>query len=494
MSTALDRAIASGIALGDAIGSPAEDYLKQQKKEDFEKAQQDLRFQQAIQELALRDPDLAASLTQIQPGQTVDDQKSVKPLALTPDQQNAFNKGSAVPEVKTQEIGGFAYDPAAYRSLKLKAFADQQDIANQKYAALDDAKLKTGFFEPNSGKFIQKVGDQLVYRDIPKYVEPQATQGAQGVFGQPVDTSLGSTSLQYPQDSKAQATSAIGDQEPTSLSGILDKKLANQKAIQDAITQRQIDAQNRAFVHSDEQLNRRFDQQNEVLKGKGEKDSIDPDALHGDIQDVLEGRNSVAAIKQTMGRSNISAKYMAQVRKGIREADPNFDFAASDAGAKSLSTPFYQKSITAINAIEPNLDAIKQLSSQVDRIGVKGVDNLIQKAGIQFGNKKISNFHEARQLLADEVGVALGQGGVSDMKLQLGLDLLDPSVSDDVFASNVDTIGHFLENRKKALQGLRYKSSTVGDKQIPSASTTEPQGGGSSSLSLDDFKKKHGLK
>lgn len=181
----------------------------------------------------------------------------------------------------------------------------------------------------------------------------------------------------------------------------------------------------------------------------------------GDVTDVLSGRNTLYNIRQTMGRTNTAAAYMQQMRDSIRSIDPNFDFIASDAGGKFVSSTFYQRAISAITSVEPNIDTAVQLSDQVSRLGVAGVDKLLQEAAIQIGNQKVSNFHEAQNLIADEIGLALGQGSVSDMKLQLGFDVTDPSVRPEVFASNMALVKEFIENRKKALTEQRYSSSTT---------------------------------
>lgn len=196
-------------------------------------------------------------------------------------------------------------------------------------------------------------------------------------------------------------------------------------------------------------------------------------SISGDVKDILEGRNSLYNIRQTMGRSNSAAAYMQNVRNQIRQQDPNFDFIASDAGGKSVSTSYVQKATAAINSVLPNIQTITDLSNQVDRVGITGVDALLQKGGIIINNQKVSNFHEAQKLIADEIGVALGAGTVSDMKLQLGFDVTDPSVSQEVFASNMGVVKSFLENRKDGLNSLRYKSSTVGtDNLNPVAKAT----------------------
>lgn len=187
-----------------------------------------------------------------------------------------------------------------------------------------------------------------------------------------------------------------------------------------------------------------------------------PAAIANDVEDVLSGRNTLYNIRQTMGRTNAAAAYMSQMRSSIKAVDPKFDFIASDAGGKFVSSTYYQKSAAAINSVLPNIDKVVQLSDEVNRTGIASVDKLLQAGQIQIGNQKVANFHEAQKLISDEIGLALGQGTVSDMKLQLGFDVTDPSLSSEVFASNMGIIKTFIENRLQGLNEQRYSSPVTG--------------------------------
>jgi hypothetical protein len=214
-----------------------------------------------------------------------------------------------------------------------------------------------------------------------------------------------------------------------------------------------------------------------------------PPAISNDVQAILEGRNTMYNIKQTMGKSNSSAAYMKSIRDTIAKIDPNFDFIASDAGGKSVSTAYTQRATQAINSVLPNIDKIVDLSNQVSRVGVTGVDRILQSGNVLINNQKVSNFHEAQKLIADEIGVALGAGTVSDMKLQLGFDVTDPSVSQEVFASNMGLVKSFLENRKTGLDSLRYKSSVGGSTSGGTTLPPEVDSALSSNSKVDDTNK-----
>jgi len=74
-------------------------------------------------------------------------------------------------------------------------------------------------------------------------------------------------------------------------------------------------------------------------------------SVDNDVRAILEGRNTAYNIRQTMGRTNAAAAYMQKVRDKINALDPNFDFVASDAGGKSVSTSYVQRATASINSV-----------------------------------------------------------------------------------------------------------------------------------------------
>lgn len=198
---------------------------------------------------------------------------------------------------------------------------------------------------------------------------------------------------------------------------------------------------------------------------------VDP-TIANDVQAVLEGRNTLASIKTNVGKSTAGQAYMKSLRDAITSIDPSFDFIASDAGGKFVSSTFYQKAVSAITSVLPNIDEAIKLSDTVKRIGFAPADKLLQSGEILFGNTKVANFHEAQKLIADEIGLALGQGSVSDMKLQLGFDITDPNLSADVFSSNLGIVKQFIQNRLDALNNQRYSSPTTSSTNTSSTSNS----------------------
>ena len=100
-----------------------------------------------------------------------------------------------------------------------------------------------------------------------------------------------------------------------------------------------------------------------------------------------------------------------------------------------------------------------------------------------------------RLRLTASTNAVIGAGSVSDMKLQLGFDVTDPNVSQEVFASNMGIVKQFIQNRLAGLNSLRYQSSTVaGNGTGPSVES--PFGTGSPSLTttFDNLFKAYGGK
>jgi hypothetical protein len=219
---------------------------------------------------------------------------------------------------------------------------------------------------------------------------------------------------------------------------------------------------------------------------------MSPEAMRGDVEDILAGRNSTYALRQTMGRTNAAASYMQKLRAAIKAEDPKFDFNLSDAGSKAVSSNYYQRSISAVNSVLPNIDKVAELSKDVDRLGVKGIDAILQKTAMQFGDTKVTSLHQARKMLADEIGLALGQGTVSDMKLQLGFDVTDPAVSDENFVKNMALVKEFVNNRKAGLEQLRYHSSTVPGSSATGDAGVTPPATAPKPLTSKDAREKYG--
>jgi hypothetical protein len=149
-----------------------------------------------------------------------------------------------------------------------------------------------------------------------------------------------------------------------------------------------------------------------------------------------------------------------------RELNPDFDPSKFEIGYKFASNPKTQNALAAVDNVLPNIDAMVTLSNNWDRTRFPDVNRLLASGEYRLGGKKIANIRQAQKLVGDELGIALGAGGMTDMKLQLGLDVVDPNVAPDVFLDNMARVKDFLQNRKRSLYG---RMGPYGDQQTPQA-------------------------
>lgn len=131
--------------------------------------------------------------------------------------------------------------------------------------------------------------------------------------------------------------------------------------------------------------------------------------------------------------------------------NPAFDPVAFERGQKFAANPKTMTSLSAINAVEPNLQRLVDLSQQWDRTKYPDVNAFLRGVGFRWGNRKVTDFGILQKIVGDELGVALGAGTMSDMKLKLGLDLAGGNLSPENFFSAMQEVLSALENRKRSL-------------------------------------------
>ena len=130
--------------------------------------------------------------------------------------------------------------------------------------------------------------------------------------------------------------------------------------------------------------------------------------------------------------------------------NPNFNPAAFEMGFTFAKNPKVQQQLSSLdNVIQAAPDLVK-ISDDASRTGVKALNSIVQKGGIQLGDKRYSNFHTAQIAFADELSGALGYGSATDMSREMGFNMTDEHLSPDAFSSAVrDVVLPFI-NRKRA--------------------------------------------
>jgi hypothetical protein len=109
---------------------------EQQIQRDYQEKLYQQKLADDVAQLQLKDPNLMEGSQAIQPGMTVDGQRSVKPLEMTPGQQEAMLVGQPIPEVNTVSLGGRAFDPAAIKSATIEDELRQADAKRRLYETM----------------------------------------------------------------------------------------------------------------------------------------------------------------------------------------------------------------------------------------------------------------------------------------------------------------------------------------------------------------------
>lgn len=137
-----------------------------------------------------------------------------------------------------------------------------------------------------------------------------------------------------------------------------------------------------------------------------------------------------------------------------QDLNPNFNPAQFEMGLKFAENPKVQSQIASVRNTEASVPDLLKFSDAASRSNVPLLNSFIVRGGIAMGGKAYSNFAAARKAFADELSGALGFGSASDMKLEMGLDLTDPTLSPAAFRSAItDVVLPFLARKKSTLLG-----------------------------------------
>jgi len=163
------------------------------------------------------------------------------------------------------------------------------------------------------------------------------------------------------------------------------------------------------------------------------------------------------------------------------QLNPQFNAADFEAGYEFYKDPQTRRQLSSADNAIANIQSIIDLSNAAARSGVPAVNKIELPAKYEIGDSSVANFDQAQQLLADEVSGVLGYGSGTDMKLKLGIDVIDGNLDPATFASNMEQLQTFLQKKKNSLlsQTSVYGDPSVGGQQNDpsqdmSASSTAP--------------------
>jgi hypothetical protein len=151
-------------------------------------------------------------------------------------------------------------------------------------------------------------------------------------------------------------------------------------------------------------------------------------------------------------RSGAMAGKKAAIYDKARDLNPEFTPAAFESGYKFATNPKTVTAIAAVDNVLPNIKKLVDLSNSWDRTKYPDINRFLGSVQAKLGDTTVANIRQAQKLIGDELGTALGGGAMTDMKLQLGLDVVDPNLAPETFMSNMARVEEFLQNRKASLK------------------------------------------
>lgn len=191
---------------------------------------------------------------------------------------------------------------------------------------------------------------------------------------------------------------------------------------------------------------------------------------HGDYQmaeQLANGQLGIDGLNKILGGGNSSNPSVIQRRSNLlslaSQINPNFNEAQWEQGQKFGSNAATQKTLAAIGAVDQTFGIISGLVDNAVNTGIPALNKIVVPGVIDIGDVSTSNFATTATALADELSGVLGYGSATDMKLQLGIDLTNPTQSPEQFKTNLNTVKQLVENRKNSLQAQIWQGTGAAD-------------------------------
>lgn len=168
-------------------------------------------------------------------------------------------------------------------------------------------------------------------------------------------------------------------------------------------------------------------------------------------QDIAYGKLTMGQFRGLYSYSR-DANKRAAIYDKARELNPDFNAAEFEAGFRLASNPRVRQQLASMDNVQEGVPDLLKFSEEAQRSGIKAVNKVLIKGGIQLGDKRYSNLHTAAIAFADELSGALGYGSATDMSREMGFNMTDPNLSPEAFASGVqEVLVPFLERKRGTL-------------------------------------------
>ena len=203
-------------------------------------------------------------------------------------------------------------------------------------------------------------------------------------------------------------------------------------------------------------------------------------------EDVANGNLSISDLPTVLGRSSTGAS--AAVKTNIyalaTTLNPSFSATKFEQGQAFGASPQTQQTLAAIGSTKQTIALIQGFATAAQQGNYPVMNKFTFPGSIAIGNVNSSNFGTVSKALADELSGVLGYGSASDMKLSLGFDLTDPTLSPAQFAGDMQIVSTLVNNRQQNIQQQIWQGVGAGATG-PASSGSAPTSAGSSGSSAN---------
>tara|TARA_B110000285_G_scaffold31193_1_gene32169 strand:- start:20006 stop:21481 length:1476 start_codon:yes stop_codon:yes gene_type:complete len=138
------------------------------------------------------------------------------------------------------------------------------------------------------------------------------------------------------------------------------------------------------------------------------------------------------------------------------------EFKSREIALKNFSTGVEGRKTRSLNTAMAHLESMKEWSIALNNTDVRKVNAVKQQLSKEFGDPDVTNFDFAKQIVADEVLVAVVQAGGSMQERQELSESFDRANTPDQLLGVIETAHELMAGQLESL-GLQYESSVGED-------------------------------
>ncbi len=166
-------------------------------------------------------------------------------------------------------------------------------------------------------------------------------------------------------------------------------------------------------------------------------------------QDLAYGKMTFAQFR-TLAAYNRNIGQKFAIYDKAAQLNPDFNPASFEIGLTLAKNPQQQKQLASLDNVVSGVPDLLAASDAAKRSGATVINKYLSPVKVAIGDQSFTNFRAAQKSFADELSGGLGYGNATDMKLALGIDMTDPNLSPENFASAIQNVIIPFVQRKRA--------------------------------------------